>query len=404
MDKLPILNERLYLRSPSINVCFRTLVEGSLDKNTIEKALEKVYARHPLINCSVEIDNDHNTWFVQNDASIAIEYFKSSELDWQTWYKKVDNVPFNFSKEPLVRFCVIIGKNTEIIVLGHHIIGDGIGYLNLVKDVLLALDNRIDITPQIPPTEQKNRYFKETILLEQSTRDYAQWLNGEWRRSRVSFSETDYPAFFEQYRKKYVPNFYMVSLDRDDVKKLLEKGKSIGLTANEIIASAFSAAFMESLNKEEIRLGVAANIRNELISEPNNCMGNYVTGISAKVSCRPENGFIANAKTIAAIVTEQLSNPKNRYLAVHFLNEFDKDLIESTMFAAYGDFDHPVAKKLAELIGEQLEDKGLGISNLGRHDFNNYENIKVVDIQFIGPAFPANLLRLKKPPPMAVVM
>jgi hypothetical protein len=62
------------------------------------------------------------------------------------------------------------------------------------------------------------------------------------------------------------------------------------------------------------------------------------------------------------------------------------------MFAAYGDFDHPVAKKLAELIGEQLEDKGLGISNLGRHDFSNCENIKVIDLQFIGPAFPANLL------------
>jgi NRPS condensation-like uncharacterized protein len=62
------------------------------------------------------------------------------------------------------------------------------------------------------------------------------------------------------------------------------------------------------------------------------------------------------------------------------------------MFAAYGNFEHPVSEKLAELIGEQSENKGLGISNLGRHDFTNYDNIKVVDIQFIGPAFPANLL------------
>jgi NRPS condensation-like uncharacterized protein len=254
------------------------------------------------------------------------------------------------------------------------------------------LDNRIDIIPQIPPTEPKDRYFKKTILLEQSAKDYAQWLNGEWRKSRVSFSETDYQVFFEQYRRKYVPNFYMISLDGDDIRKLFEKGKSNGLTVNEIIASVFSIAFMENLNKKEIRLGSAANIRNELISEPNDCMGNYVTGISAKAIHVPENGFIASVKTIAAILREQLSNQKTRHLVVHFLNEFDKDLIESIMFAAYGDFDHPVAKKLAELIGEQLEDKGLGISNLGRHDFNNYENIKVIDLQFIGPAFPANLL------------
>jgi NRPS condensation-like uncharacterized protein len=62
------------------------------------------------------------------------------------------------------------------------------------------------------------------------------------------------------------------------------------------------------------------------------------------------------------------------------------------MFAAYGNFEHNVSKKLAELIGEQSENKGLGISNLGRHDFTNYKNIKIVDIQFIGPAFPANLI------------
>jgi hypothetical protein len=149
------------------------------------------------------------------------------------------------------------------------------------------------------------------------------------------------------------------------IKKLFEKGKSNGLAVNEIIASVFSIAFMENLNKKEIRLGVAANIRNELVSEPNNCMGNYATGISAKVSHVPENGFIPSVKTIAAILREQLSNQKTRHLVVYFLNEFDKDIIESIMFAAYGDFDHPVAKKLAELIGKQLEDKGLGISNLG---------------------------------------
>ena len=56
------------------------------------------------------------------------------------------------------------------------------------------------------------------------------------------------------------------------------------------------------------------------------------------------------------------------------------------------EFEHSVAKKLAELIGEQSENKGLGISNLGRHDFSNYKDIKIVDVQFIGPAFPANLL------------
>ncbi|MDR2477101.1 MAG: condensation domain-containing protein [Treponema sp.] len=391
MEKLMIMNERLYLRSPSINVCFRLIVAGIFDNTIIEQALKKVCVKHPLLNCSIETDNDNNAWFVEN-SSIGIEYYRSDEMDWQTWYKKADNIPFDFSKGPLAQFCIIIGKNTEIIIFGHHIIGDGIGYLNLVKDILSALDNQIDITPQIPPSEPTDRYFTETVLLDTQTKSYAAWLNTEWRKNRLHFSEKDYLAFFEQYRKKYIPNLYMASLEGDDVKQLLETSKSNGLTVNEIIASAFSVAMLEILGGKDLRLGVAANIRSELVSKPANCMGNYVTGISAKIHYKPENTFFENAKNIAAILSEQLKNVKNRHLVVHFLNEFDKDLIESTMFAAYGNFDNPIAKKLAELLGEQMHNKGLGISNLGRHDFNDFEKIKVMDIQFIGPAFPANLL------------
>jgi hypothetical protein len=181
------MNERLYLRSPSINVCFRAIIAGTFDKKNIGQALEKVCIRHPLLNCSIERDNDNNTWFVKN-SSIEIEYYKSNEIDWKTWYKKTDNVPFNFSKGPLVKFCIIVGNNTEIIILGHHIIGDGVGYLNLVRDALLALDNKIDTTPQIPPSEPADRYFKKTILLDTQIKSYANWACGInttyfWRNS-----------------------------------------------------------------------------------------------------------------------------------------------------------------------------------------------------------------------------
>jgi len=392
MKKFPILNERLYLRSPSINVCFRAIVEGIFDKNKIKKALENTSIRHPLLNSLVEIDNENNAWLIQKNGYIGIEYYNSNEMDWQSWYKKTDNIAFDFLEGSLIKFCVIIGNNTEIIVLGHHILGDGIGYLNLIKDLLLALDNKLDTTPQIPPYEPNDKYFKETVLLDLGVHSFANSLNEEWRKSRVRFSEKEFYTFFKDYRNKYNPNLYMASIEEDRLNKVLEKGKLNGFTVNEIIASAFSLAAMEILKKNEIRLGVAANIRNELVSEPNNCMGNFVTGISTKTYYDPSKDFISNARTTTAVIRDQLQNIKNRHLVVHFLNEFDKDLIESVMFAAYGNFEHNVSKKLAELIGEQSENKGLGISNLGRHDFTNYKKIKIVDIQFIGPAFPANLL------------
>jgi NRPS condensation-like uncharacterized protein len=52
----------------------------------------------------------------------------------------------------------------------------------------------------------------------------------------------------------------------------------------------------------------------------------------------------------------------------------------------------PISKKIGELIGEGLDKKGLGVSNLGRHELNNYDTFRLIDMQFIGPVFPANLL------------
>jgi hypothetical protein len=88
----------------------------------------------------------------------------------------------------------------------------------------------------------------------------------------------------------------------------------------------------------------------------------------------------------------KLNDIKTRHLIVNFLREFDADLIESIMFAAYGDYQLPISKKIGERVKEGFDHKGLGMSNLGRHEFTHYDAFQLLDLQFIGPAFPANLL------------
>jgi NRPS condensation-like uncharacterized protein len=394
MNKLPLLNERWHLGSPNINVCFRIIIEGKFSTNDFEKAMNNVCRRHPLLNCTVEIDNKNNTWFVPNTGYVGIEFYNAEEItNWQDWYKEIDNSPFDFQYGPLVKICVIFYSNqTAIIILGHHVIGDGIAYLNLSKDILLALDDKIDVNPQMPPIKSKLKMKTNLGFL---TKLYAQKLNKEWRRNRIVFSESDYNTFFEQYRKKYTPRMYLGSIKETDLNKIIQKCKNHGITVNEIITAAFAIAMVELSGHypgKEIRLGVAANIRNELVEEPHNCMGNYVSGIVANIHYDPEKAFIKNVQDIATILRKQLKVPKNRYLALNFFNKIDKDLLEAAMFAVYGDYQIPVAEKLGGIIGERAKDKGMGISNLGRYEFANFTNLKILDMQFIGPVFPANLL------------
>lgn len=394
MDKLKILTERLFLRSPNINVCFRIIIAGNIDKKQFEEAFNNVRKRHSLLNCSVEIDNNHNAWYVFNKSYIGIEYYRSDEMpNWQDWYKKSDDIPFDFIHGPLIKVCVITGDNQmEIIVLGHHIIGDGIGYLNLSKDILLALDNRLEIIPQELPV---NNNFENCKNLGFLSKLYAKKLNKKWKENRIKFSEDEYGKFFQQYRNRFIPKMYLNSIDEKSLKKIVEKCKDNGMTVNELLTSAFSGAMVTVLDNyptKEIHVGIAVNTRNELITKPYYCMGNYVTGISVKINYDFENNFISNAKNISSIMSKKLTNSKERHLIVNFLSEFDNDLIESIMYASYGKYELPVSKKIGELIGEGTENKLLGISNLGKHEFNNYETFKFIDMQFIGPAYPADLI------------
>ncbi|MDR2521178.1 MAG: condensation domain-containing protein [Spirochaetaceae bacterium] len=396
MEKIKMTTERLFLRSPNINVCFRIEIEGDFTQNDFAQAVDAVCKRHPLVTCAVEIDGNHDAWFVQNANPVEVVYYTHEEMpDWKDWYKKTDALPFDLTRGPLVKICVITGNNhTEIITLGHHVIGDGIGYLNLVKDILLALDGRLEAAARMPPANNKFIKGKKLGLL---SRLYAQKLNKEWRKNKTHFSEDEYRAFFMDYRAKYIPQIYIDSINEDALKRITALCKRNKLTVNELLTAAFATAVADAgagadFAGKETRIGVAASTRGEAAAKPWYCMGNYVTGISVTAACGSTNDFMANVKTITKLVRGELTNIKKKHAVVNFLGEFDNDLIESIMFASYGNYELPIAKKIGTIIAEGLEEKGLGVSNLGRHELNNYSKFRVSGLQFIGPAFPANLL------------
>ena len=388
MEKLKIAAERLFLRSPNINVCFRILLKGSIGIKKFDAALDIVCKRHPLLNSAIKIDNDNNAWFNPNSCRVAVDYYNSEEMwDWEIWYKKADDIPFDLIKGPLVRICLIFGNNqTEIIILGHHIIGDGIGYLNLTKDILLALDGKLESIPQMPTI---NNEFIKNNKLSLLTKMYARILNRKWRKSRIRFSEDDYCSFFYEYRDKFIPGSYSNSIDENGLKKIIEICKNYKLTVNELITSAFAVVMFSG---KELPIGIAVNIRNELTTKPYFCMGNYVTGILAKMRFAPTDDFLSNVLKITKLIRRRLKDLKIRHLAVNFLGQLDSDFIESIMYASYGNYKLPISKKVGALIAEGPDEKGLGISNLGRHELKNYNTFDLMDVQFIPPVFPSTLL------------
>ncbi len=394
MQKIPMGNERLHYRSPNINVCFKATIKGVITNDQFHNAIKAVCQRHVLLTCILQTDDNNNIWYLPNHTEPSLEVYESNNLDWHKWYEDEDGKPFDFTNGPLVKFCVIRKPEVmDIVILGHHVIGDGIGYLNLLRDFLSALDGDLDATPIKYITDNAIRGRSGLGII--STL-FAKSLNKSWRASPKRFTEREFTDFFTTYRKTHNSCMYLGAVDSSRLNRIISKCKGIGITVNEAISTAFVKALLDSgySKSDNVKLGVAANIRNEMQIPSPDAMGNCTTGIKTLVQWDKTQSFAGNAITIKKALRQQLGIPKYRYQVIHFLNLLDKHFLDAVPFAAYGDFNNPHAKKLAAILGETADNKGIGVSNLGKQDIGTFHNLSVEEVLFIPPAFPANLINI----------
>ncbi len=150
-------NERLYYHSPNINVGFCATIKGEIERDKIISAVTKVCNRHPLTKAVLKTDNK-GLYFQLDTSECSIEFIPKSaeeycEKNWKKWYLETDRIPFDFKHEALVKIGIFEReKEMDIAIIGHHILGDGIGYRNFMADFLRALDGSLDNTVLLPPT------------------------------------------------------------------------------------------------------------------------------------------------------------------------------------------------------------------------------------------------------------
>ena len=382
--------ERIYFRNPNINVFIAVRITRIFTENDFTKALDLAAKRHPMVNCSIELDDMGNAWYLPDRSKISLEYHGNSNTEaWLEWYEKKDAIPFDFEHGPLVKtgvFCY--GNNMDIAVLGHHIIGDAYGYINLLRDILYALDGRLDTSTLLPPEQT---VLKIKTGLGMLSRYCTKGFNQLWKKNAKIFSNEDYFSFFHAYRQNNPAGLYLNRIEGNDVTKLLAACKSNCITVNEALSTALIAAFQSVVKRYEgkrIKFGCAANIRYDLESPQPDCMGNFVTGIMVTACYDTCKSFLENAKFIGSNLRKKLKDVKSRYKVIDFLNLVDNTIIDSIFFATYGSYSNPLSKILSKVLEERTNDKCIGITNIGKLKTHQYNSFAVSDMWTICPLDP----------------
>lgn len=335
MDDRKMTCERIHFMAPYCNVTVAARIKGYIEPEPVEKALDKILELHPVLTSAISMNREGAACYVPG----AVREF---QLDWDTrnndndWIVKIheeERKPFCLFTGPLIRFSLLSGPQcSDLIVISHHILCDGMSLIYLIRDILVFMAaSSMPVEPlPIPPVIENMQPpdsslpFPGSLLINR--------LNSSWRksRSRKVFTETDYLRIFHNYWNNEAPELQIHTLDEEITSALIARCRKEKVTVNSAVLTALSAAQM---NIRHIRdsyyneLGMAVNIRVE----------------------------------------------------------------DSVFYSLYDNFFNKVSAFTAYILKLKGKRRGLGITNLGRTDIPlEYGLYKLETVFFIPPYWPNN--------------
>ena len=187
--------------------------EATMSKIVLENGLA-YYEKMSVSNCKIEIKNENKNW---------IELVNQNE-----------KIPFAIDKGELIRAFIIPSEDkTQIVIMAHHLVGDGKSIIYFIKDIMNALSG----IPLI---------YKPLTLLERGlpqkglpviAKLYAHYCNHKWDNRFWGWQ--DYYDMHNKYWGTVSSDIQYKTLSAEETQKIIESAKQIGCSVNSYIVTMF---------------------------------------------------------------------------------------------------------------------------------------------------------------------
>jgi NRPS condensation-like uncharacterized protein len=134
--------ERLFTRSPFSIVTMVARIKGNVSEDMLKNAVGKAQQQHALLRVRIKDESDHTQWFTSDGVQeIPVEIVpRESENDWIRVHAEASKIPYEFKSRPAIRFILVQSPAvSELIILCHHIICDGLSLAYLARDLMVHL-------------------------------------------------------------------------------------------------------------------------------------------------------------------------------------------------------------------------------------------------------------------------
>ncbi|TCL55216.1 condensation domain-containing protein [Kineothrix alysoides] len=355
-----IYSERTDLLEPNIYIQFLVQITGNPDLDELVSAIKTVFSANEATMSRIVYDKNGDAYYERMpESGCKVSILKG---DWKNIIRENEKVTFAIDQGELMRvFVNVAEEDIFLLIMAHHLAGDGKAVTYFIEDVMTALSGgQLGYKPM---QLISNKSMPEKSELPLLLKLYVYILNKKWKYTGNTFHWDDYYKIHEVYWKERSSEIVFERFSPEEINRIHAYAKKIGVSVNSYIATAFLEA---DRNNETI--GMAVNIR----MDKNKSISNQATGISVDHLFSDKITFDENAQIVHKRVLYKLRKPVMKYFILRFIPLFTPSLIDSVLLYTYGLYENRTTQKLARLMGYAGgKTRELGITNLTKLDIPN---------------------------------
>ena len=329
-------------------------MKGTVTEEALRNAVDKVQRRHTLLSVRIEINENQTPMFTSEDVGkIPVETI--SRISDQTWIEVYDKAclqPFDFYKEPAIRFYLIQSEEiSDIMIFCHHVICDGISLAYLARDIMEHLSNSELETETLRNPSPINR---KLIPIEYKLNPIVNWflkrINEKWAKEKVTFDQEDYLNLHEAYWKNFTHRTLSLELTETQTERLVLMCKNEEVTVNSALAIAFIAAQNIILGQQPFlsKTGVGVSLRKYLSPPIDEEIGFFAGVATTDYKYKLNKRFWDNARMFHKKITEQYSTKKLLNDPLTF-SSIAPSILEARNFKILGELVQPHQSRFEKL-------------------------------------------------------
>lgn len=385
--------ERFFSYAPFATVTMVARIKGEVTEEMLKIAVEKAQQRHILMRVRIREGKDDELWFTSEGVGeIPIEVVpRKDEIDWIEIHADRLKIPYDFEIRPAIRFVLVQSKQiSELVILCHHIICDGMSLAYLARDLMVYLGNPEDEAEMLAPPEPISLdNIPSEVAPSGVIKYFINKIKQKWAEEYVSFDQEDYEAINQAYWENFTHEIQPIELSESETSELVARCRQEKVTVNTALIIAFLGAtkFVAEEKPHQAKTAVAVSLRDRLPDAPGEGMGYYALGLEVEYKYNPKKSFWENARRYHKKIGTDISNKKafgdltsylqmdsNIYAALNFKKIGRLIAANSPRYQKLNEFsrrDDVIVRLLKRANIESFDSKLLGpaITNLGRLDF-----------------------------------